>query len=413
LRAAGAGKQKALAECEFEAKRWRGANQRAKTGVVRLTTLFALLAATTLPAQSIVDPVKLRLVMPQFEAEQSNLHCEIVPLKPLLNYGFRFQAGYMVTIPMNQFLGPNHGWSIVTRITPAQGDRQPVYLVSSAALPPVPKTKVELRVGGGYLLGEGNYDVRWMLLDDSGRVCRKSWHVDVHRTHAEQKVKVAMPPETVWELGLRGARRLPAATDDAAPLRMTIFLHTAPLFPRRTRMRPSDMMTLMSTVSSLLERVPARSVRLVLFNLDQQKEFYRKEDFLLRDMAQVSQAMADVELGMVDFQTLQNRRGHIDLIADLVNREMEAQPLSDVVLFVGPMARHFDRMPQDSLERPAGHGPQFYYFQISPFARQTALPNDTIKSTVARLGGKTILIHTPGEFAKAIERLEKTGKGPV
>jgi hypothetical protein len=42
--------------------------------------------------------------------------------------------------------------------------------------------------------------------------------------------------------------------------------------------------------------------------------------------------------------------------------------------------------------------------------RQTAQPPDTIKSAIARLGGKTILIHTPGEFAKAIERLEKAGR---
>jgi hypothetical protein len=380
---------------------------------VRVALLFACLAVTTLPAQSIVDPARLRLVLPRFEADDNGLRCDVTALKPSLNYGFRFQAGYVISMPMNQFFGPNHGWSIVTRITPSGGDGHPVYLLSSTTLPNVPKTKVELSFGGGYLLGEGAYDVRLMLLDDTGRTCRKNWHVDARRSHAENKVKVAMPPDTVWEFSLRGLRRLPAAIDDAAPLRMTIFLHTAPLFPRRTRMRPADMMTLISTVSSLLEHVPARSVRLVLFNLDQQKELYRKEDFVLRDMAQVSQAMANIELGLVDFQTLQNRRGYVDLIADMVNREIGAQPASDVVLFLGPMARQFEKMPQSILEKPAGKSPQFYYFQIAPFLRQPPVTTDTIKSAVARLGGKTILIHTPGEFAKAIERLEKAGKGPA
>ncbi len=173
-------------------------------------------------------------------------------------------------------------------------------------------------------------------------------------------------------------------------------------------MRPGDMMTLMSTVSSLLERVPARSVRLVLFNLDQQKELYRKEDFQLHEMAQVSQAMTGIELSLVDFQVLQNKRGHVDLLADLVNREMQAQPPSDVVLFLGPSARFFDRVPQAILERPEGRAPQFYYFQLVPFMRQQqAMLADSIKSTMSRVGGKTIQIHTPGEFAKAIERLEK------
>jgi hypothetical protein len=220
-----------------------------------------------------------------------------------------------------------------------------------------------------------------------------------------------MPPDTVWEMSLRGSRIVSQGTDDAAPLRLTIFLHAAPLFPRRTRMRPNDMMTLMSTVSSLLERVPARSVRLVLFNLDQQKELYRKDDFQLQEMRQVSQAMTGIELGLVDFQVLQNKRGHVDLLADLVNGELQAQPPSDVVLFLGPSARFFDRVPQDVLEKPAGRLPQFYYFQLVPFIhQQQAMLADSIKNTTSRLGGKTFQIHSPAEFAKAIERLEKSDR---
>jgi hypothetical protein len=382
---------------------------------MRCGLILALAACTAAPAQTIVNPNRLRGFIAQLEGADAGakaLRCDVSEMKPSLNYSFRYQAGYMVTVPMNQFAGSGHGWATLTRITPEGGESKPVYLMSQIALPPVPKTNVEVRLGGGYLLGVGVYKVRWMMLDDSGRVCRKSWRVDVRPSHAERQVKVTMPPDTVWELGLRGSRPLPGGTDDAAPLRLTIFLHTAPLFPRRTRLRPTDMMTLMSTVSSLLERVPARSVRLVLFNLDQQKELYRKEGFLLEDMAQVSQAMTNIELGLVDFQVLQNKRGPVDLLTDMVNREIEAQPPSDVVLFLGPETRYFDKLRPDSLEKPAGRGMQFYYFQIVPFFRQTSMPPDSIKNAVSRMGGKTMLIHTPGEFAKAIERLERGKSTP-
>ena len=301
---------------------------------------------------------------------------------------------------------------MLTRVTPEGGDRKPVYLLSRIPLPRIPKTNVAVNIGGGYLLGEGVYNVRWMMLDDTGRVCRKSWRTEVRlqprRPHGKGGDAAGYG---VGDRPARGADS-PAGTDDAAALRMTIFLHAAPLFPRRTRMRPNDMVMLMSTVSSLLERVPARSVRLVLFNLDQQKELYRKDNFLLQDMVQVSQAMTNIELGKVDFQVLQNKQGHVDLLTDLVNREVQAQPPSDVVLFLGPAPRFFDRVPQASLEKPAGRGPQFYYFQLAPFLRQQpAMLTDTIKSAVSRLGGKTMVIHTPGEFAKAIDRLEKGGRG--
>jgi hypothetical protein len=388
----------------------------AKIEKMRIAVILALAACTTAGAQSIVNPNRLRGgVVAQLEAAQAGeqpLHCEVSAIKPSLNFSFRYQAGYVVAVPMKQYIGSGHGWRTLIRITPEGGDRKPVYLTSRMPLPEVPKTNVEVSVGGAYLLGEGAYNVRWMMLDDSGRVCRKSWRVDVHASRADRQVKVAMPPDTVWELGLRGSRTLPKETDDAAPLRLTIFLHAAPLFPRRTRMRPNDMVTLMSTVSSLLERVPARSVRLVLFNLDQQKELYRKEDFLLQDMSQVWRAMTSIELGLVDFQVLQNKRGHVDLLTDLVNHEIAAQPPSDVVLFLGPSTRFLDRMPVDSLEKPAGRGTQFYYFQLVPFLReQPAMLTDSIKSAISRLGGKTIQIHTPGEFAKAIDRMEKGGHG--
>jgi hypothetical protein len=381
---------------------------------VRRALILALAAGTMAPAQSIVNPNRLRGFVAHLEtvhAGEPALRCQVSTIKPSLNFSFRYQSGYLATVPMNQFSGSGHGWTMLTRITPEGGARNPVYLITQIVLPPVPKTNMEARVFGGYLLGEGVYEVRWMILDDAGRVFRKSWRVDVHLSHAERQVKVAMPPDTVWEFGSSGSRTLSRGADDLAPRRLTIFLHAAPLSPWRTHMHPSDMMTLMSTVSSLLERVPTRSVRLVLFNLDQQKELYRKEGFLLQDMAKVSQTMTGIELGLVDFHVLQNTRGHVDLLTDLVNREIEAQPPSDVVVFLGPQTRYFDRVPPASLEKPPGHGPEFYYFQIVPFLRQPATSPDTIQSAVSRLGGKTMTIHTPGEFAKAIDRLEKGGRG--
>jgi hypothetical protein len=56
------------------------------------------------------------------------------------------------------------------------------------------------------------------------------------------------------------------------------------MFPRRTKLRPNDMVTLMSTVSSLLDRVPTKNVRLVIFNLDQQRELYRQDGFTVNAM---------------------------------------------------------------------------------------------------------------------------------
>jgi hypothetical protein len=253
------------------------------------------------------------------------------------------------------------------------------------------------------------------MTDETGRVCRKNWHVEVKLTHGERDVQVAIGPGVVSDLSGRGLRRAKADADDTRPLRLTVLMHAAPMSPRRTRMRPTDTMTLVSSLTSLLEHVSTTSIRLVVFNLDQQKELYRKDDFKLNSLNQVFSSVNHMELGLVDVQVLEHRRGHVDLISEMVNLEIRSQPPSDAVVFLGPMARFEDKIPRQSLEKVAGAVPRFFYFQVRPFfaggrgfppgTPPSSLP-DSINSAISRLNGKVMVIHSPGDLAKAISRLE-------
>jgi hypothetical protein len=65
-------------------------------------------------------------------------------------------------------------------------------------------------------------------------------------------------------------------------------------------------------------------------------------------------------------------------------------------------------MPDSALERPQGDGPRFFYFQYRPaFMSMEATLPDLIHSAVSKLKGKTVIIHTPGEFAKAMDQVER------
>jgi hypothetical protein len=337
---------------------------------------------------------------------EATVPCEVTPMRPSLNYSFRFQAGYRASISARHFQGKGHAWSVLARITPQAEGSEPVYLISVQRLPEVPKSKAELVFGGSFLLGEGSYDVSWILHDDQNRVCRKRWHTEVRRSRSERSVTVAMPENAVWDVSLRGARLIPTHTDDAAAVRLTILLNVAPLFERRTRLRGGDIGTLLSAVTSLLERLPTTGVKLVAFNLEQQKELYRNSNFALAHMPDVAAAMYGIDLTTVDYKVLQNRRGHVDLLADLVNQELNAEPVADLVLVIGPASRYIDRMPPERLQSRSGPAPRFVQLQIIPMRLTPAALPDVIHNVIARLGGKTILVHSPGEFAKAIARLE-------
>ena len=58
-------------------------------------------------------------------------------------------------------------------MTPVSGET--VNLMSLFGLPEIPEnTKVVGEVGGGYLLGEGRYNVEWLMFDDRMRTAGKS-----------------------------------------------------------------------------------------------------------------------------------------------------------------------------------------------------------------------------------------------
>jgi hypothetical protein len=221
-------------------------------------------------------------------------------------------------------------------------------------------------------------------------------------------VRVALPPGTVTDLSLRGIPRAESLKDDAAPIRLTVLLHAAPISPRRTRVGARDRGLLLGALSSLLERVPVRSVRLVVFNLDQQRELYRQEEFTPQSFGRVAESFDTLQLDLVDYRVLQKRSGHLDLLADLLNGELKAREPSDVVLFLGPLARFTEKVPSQELETPQGSPPRFYYFQCRQFfgVAPAALP-DSISRAVARMKGKTIIINSPGDLAKGIDQIER------
>ena len=82
--------------------------------------------------------------------------------------------------------------------------------------------------------------------------------------------------------------------------------------------------------------------------------------------------------------------------------------MRNVVLFLGPMARFTEKIPAAELERPEGGSPRFFYFQYRPFLmRQEEVVGDSIHRAVSALKGRTVIVHSPADLARAIEAIER------
>src|SRR5579863_6791971 len=101
---------------------------------------IALLCAGVACAQTILDPAKLpdRLKHFTMPPGANPLRCAPSYIRPVLNFSFRFQAGYVVRVPMDQYEGKGHSWIVIQRITPEGDPARAVYLGDRFALPEVP-----------------------------------------------------------------------------------------------------------------------------------------------------------------------------------------------------------------------------------------------------------------------------------
>jgi hypothetical protein len=147
----------------------------------------------------------------------------------------------------------------------------------------------------------------------------------------------------------------------------------------------------------------------VVFSLDQEKTLLRQDALAPGALGRVAQALNGAELGLVDYHVLQNPKGYVGFLAGLMNQELRAETPSDVVVFLGPETRYEDKLPQTALEDPHGAAPQFFNLQFRPDFRPGLGSPDSISRATARLKGKTIIIRTPADFAKAIEQIERRG----
>jgi hypothetical protein len=395
---------------------------------MRAVLIAALLLPVLAIAQKLADPSKVAN-SPGFErrAREPTLRCEVTPIKPALNFALRLQAGYTVNVPLDQYSGAGHSWTVLIRVTPA--GEPPVDLVDFIDLPPVPETKSDGQATGGYLLGEGRYTARLALSDDSGRVCRKEWRIDAA---CPRNTKLNIAPGAVADLALQGLPDANRQADAIAPMRLTVLLDAAPQASSRNAkavLTADDQALLLAMLLALLERVPTISVRLVVFNLEEQKEVFRREGFTIEDLSEVSRAIGALQPGVVDYRVLQNPNGPRDLILSLISQEMRVESPSDAALFLGPHSRYIDKFPLDAPQKPQSGGPQFFYLDYRPFPgagrfRRGRGPRggynsgirragtdsnfpDIISRAVEKVKGKTIAIHSPAEFSRAIAEIER------
>jgi len=324
----------------------------------------AALAAGVACAQALLDtPKKIADAGKILDTARGRAaNCAIFPMEPRFNFTLRLQAGYMgeVRLQPDQV---GRKWVVLMRITPLEGDRRPVYLSDVVQLPEGAKRTpaqaegpIRAEVSGAFWVGEGRYAVKWLMFDRSGDVCRKEWQIDARLRAGERTVNPLLAPDTVAGVRWAGGARAEGSAPGIG--RLTILLDAASMQQGKA-MGTAGKGVLLDALLALVDEMPARGVRLVIFSLDHQKEVWRKEGFTARALPEAAKALEEMPWA-VDYHLLQNQGGRVDLIESLVSSEIHAAEPADAVVLLGPHSLYGDK-PTLGFERPAGAKPQFFY----------------------------------------------------
>lgn len=338
-----------------------------------------------------------------FTSSDLTLACDVQPQRPILTFNLRHYSGYRVTVPIQQ-LEDESTLTILFRVKP-RGEGRTVYFRRGYRLPKLPRNvKVDLALDGGFLLGEGAYDVNWLLADRGDRACRKNWETNLRLSEKQRQAKQFLGPNSVAPLTppvWRGASSGPER-----PFRISFLLHAAPLYPRSAMLSTYDQYVLTTTLITLLESTPFRDISVSAFNLQRQKEIFNTERLDGPALNRMVEALDDLQLGTIDVSQMANRRGNVDLLARLVNRELSRDNPPDAIVFLGPNFRDDSKFPRSLLEPVAGRKmPLFFYVHQDYFARRYPFP-DPIEHLVKGQHGKLFSIVEPGQLIRAIRQME-------
>jgi len=388
---------------------------------MKRAAIASLLLIARVSAQAIVPPADLLRVQKAFEPrpDEERLPCYVTPIRPVINLAFRTEAGYTFRVPKSQYSGPTAGWMVLTAIAPEHGD--PTYLLGRTRFTDAPVVESDFAIRGAYSLGTGRYSVEATLRDDRNRVCRQHWQIVVSLSHSERSVPLAVPPLTVRELQRINIPDV-SHPDDVPPMRLSVLVSAAAFSTRRMSIVP-DIERIAGALTALLEHLPASSVRLVAFSLEQRKEIFRAESFHPDDILKLADAIESTPRATVDVSLLKTPRGYVDFLAGVIRREFAAPDRpADTVIFLGPESRYWDKIPREALPAAGQAHPRLYYVRDEGFhppvlwESQRGIPTarltrsghqpDIISRAVAQLNGAIVNIYSPAELAAAIRRIE-------
>jgi len=306
------------------------------------------------------------------------------------------------------------------RVTHKKADGEsgePQYFVQKVKVPKIPEDAGgEATLGGIFDIGEGKYHIDWLMRDRTDRICSFYWDTEAELNDRDRQITLEMAPGTVEAAHVEQFTEDPPVQRNAVrPLNVKVMVNFAPQNQNSSRMRPIDTLALVTVMRRIAREPRFGKFSVVAFNIAEQRVMYRQSSGDRIDFPALGNAIQDVTPGVVSVKLLENKRGEVEFLTDLIKKEMSSADHPDALIFAGPKYSVETGNPDVELKPIVGavDYPLFYLnYNLSP---QSNPWRDSIGRAIKVFNGKEYTITKPRDLwfsvAEIVNRIVESSQG--
>ncbi len=343
------------------------------------------------------------------EAHESrkDLPCTLTPQKPALGFDLRFHAGYDISVPLRELAGNQNLLVIVFRVVEDSKPDFPVYFVQRINVPTIEDdARGDALLQGSFDLGEGKYQVDWLMRDRTDRVCSSSWESEAVLSPKDKGVAVTLERGEIAPTDREQFEPEPflRRAEGSGGLTMKVLVNFAPQNAQSATLQQSDTDALVSVLRCMQRDPRIGRFSVVAFNVQEQKVLYRQEGAKEIDFPAIGEALRNLHLGRVDISHLGQKNSNSDFLGDLLVNEISAPDKPDAYVITGPKTLIEESISSEKLKASPGTDLPVFYLNYN-LVPQAAPWRDALSGAIKFFKGQEFTISKPRDLWFAITEL--------
>ena len=344
-----------------------------------------------------------------FEAKEArrDLPCAVSPNQPILGFDLRFHATYEVAIPLRELAGKENLLTILFRVRSEARPNEPLYFMQRVRVPEIEEqARGDAYLHGGFDVGEGSYQVEWLMRDRAERVCSAFWDVKAVLPERDREIELRVAADQISEPEFEQFKEEPPVVRSSGgdSLSVKILINFAPQNSRAATLQPFDTSALVAILRTIAREPRIGKFSVVAFNLHEQRIIHRQDGVSRIDFPALGASLESLNLGTVDLKRLSEEHGDTRFLADLIQQEFGAEPAPDALIFAGPKVLLEKNVSEEQLAVLRDVSYPVFYMNYNLYPRENPW-RDAIGNAVRFFKGAEFTISRPRDLWFAVSEV--------